>query len=190
MRVSRRQGLVGLLLFSFSAMAGGVALSVFRETRSEETPGIDAILALNFENAQRKTVSLADFQGKAILLNVWATWCAPCRKEMPSLDRLQATMGSSQFEVVALSIDRTGLDVVTPFFTEIGIKNLDIYLDKPAAVMRRAAVIGLPTTLLIDGQGRELHRWVGPKEWDSAEAIEEIRGYLGGGASPSATIPQ
>ena len=137
-----------------------------------------------FENAKGNPVGLADFRGKAILLNVWATWCAPCRKEMPALDRLQAELGGPDFEVVALSVDRNGLDAVRPFFAEIGIENLDIYLDQPAAAMKALGVVGLPTTLLIDGNGRELQRWLGPKEWDSPELVGEIRDHLGPAEAP------
>ena len=131
-----------------------------------------------FEDSGGNAISLADFRGKAILLNVWATWCPPCREEMPALDRLQAKLGGPEFQVLPLSIDRSGLDAVRPFFTEIGIENLDIYLDRPAAAMKAFGVLGLPTTLLIDSSGRELRRWAGPKEWDSSETIAEIRSYL------------
>ncbi len=131
-----------------------------------------------FEDSDGNTLSLAEFRGKTILLNVWATWCAPCRKEMPALDRLQAKIGGPDFQVVPLSIDRSGLEAVRPFFTEIGIENLDIYVDRPAAAMKAFGVLGLPTTLLIGSSGRELRRWAGPKEWDSPEVIAEIRSYL------------
>ncbi|MAN47715.1 MAG: hypothetical protein CMF04_16180 [Hyphomonas sp.] len=133
---------------------------------------------LTFEDSEGNSVSLADFRGQAVLLNIWATWCPPCREEMPSLDRLQVELGGSDFKVVALSIDRSGLDAVRPFFAEIDIQNLDIYLDRPAASMTAFGVRGLPTTLLIDSDGRELQRWAGPKEWDSPEVIADIRGYL------------
>lgn len=191
--MSRRHILVGFLFICLSAAAGGVvgvALFGFPDIRSGATSDTEMALDLNFENAQGETVSLADFRGKAILLNVWATWCAPCRVEMPSLDRLQTAMGSSQFEVVPLSIDRTGLDAVRPFFAEIGIEKLDIYLDKPAAIMGSAGILGLPTTILIDDKGRELQRWVGPKEWDDAEAVAEIRGFLENGSAlqPSSSM--
>lgn len=131
-----------------------------------------------FEDSDGTSLSLADFHGKVILLNIWATWCPPCREEMPALDRLQAKLGGSDFQVLPLSIDRNGLDVVRPFFTEIGIENLKIYVDQPAAAMKALGVIGLPTTLLLDSSGREIRRWSGPREWDSPEVIAEIRGYF------------
>lgn len=137
-----------------------------------------AISELAFEDSDGTARSLADFRGKAILLNIWATWCPPCREEMPALDRLQAKLGGPDFQVLPLSIDRSGLDAVRPFFTEIGIENLNIYVDQPAVAMKAVGVLGLPTTLLIDSSGREVRRWAGPKEWDSPEVVAEIRSYL------------
>lgn len=182
-----RRILAQFLLLGVTGAAAGIALSGLSAGRSGSKPDLPAALDLKFEDAQGSTVRLADFRGKFILLNVWATWCAPCRKEMPSLDRLQAAMGSSRFEVVPLSIDRGGLDAVRPFFAEIGIQNLGIYLDQRGAIMVAAALRGLPTTILVDASGREVRRWVGPKEWDSAEAINEIRANLEAeGTPPSA----
>ncbi|MEO3432351.1 TlpA disulfide reductase family protein [Inquilinus sp. CAU 1745] len=133
---------------------------------------------LRFQGADGNDLSLADFRGRVVLLNVWATWCVPCREEMPTLDRLQAELGGSDFEVVALSIDRGGFGDVRAFFSEIGIENLRIYLDQPGASMGTLGVLGVPTTLLIDRQGREVGRLTGPAEWDSPEAIDLIRRYL------------
>ena len=130
---------------------------------------------LRFQTADGAPLSLADFQGKLVLLNVWATWCAPCRKEMPTLDGLQARLGSETFEVVALSIDRGGLSPVQKFYSEIGVRNLEIYLDPSGGAMRTLGLFGLPTTLLIDPQGQEIGRLVGPAEWDSPEIMELIR---------------
>ncbi|MCF1506005.1 TlpA family protein disulfide reductase [Afifella sp. H1R] len=175
MRMTRgRLWLVLLIICLGLAGAGAGTLLLNAETSG----AAGAIADLTFEDSEGNSVSLADFRGKAVLLNVWATWCPPCREEMPSLDRLQAELGGPDFEVVPLSIDRNGLDAVRPFFAEIGIENLDIYLDQPAASMKALNVLGLPTTLLIDSSGRELQRWAGPKEWDSPEVIAEIRGYL------------
>ena len=84
---------------------------------------------IQFENGQGEAIGLADFRGKIVLLNIWATWCAPCRREMPTLDRLQAELGSPDFEVVALSIDRNGLSVVQEFYEELGLRELGMYVD-------------------------------------------------------------
>jgi len=170
-----------LLSAVVSAGAGAAAyhwVSKSPATNSTASNSVKPAATLSLEAAEGRLMTLADFRGKAVLLNVWATWCPPCREEMPSLDRLQAKLGGKDFEVVPLSIDRTGIDAVKPFFDEIGIKQLAIYLDRSANVMSSLKVVGLPTTVLIGPDGRELMRWVGPKEWDSLKTIEEIRGHI------------
>ena len=122
--------------------------------------------------------TLQDFKGKAVLLNVWATWCGPCKEEMPSLDRLQSKLGGKNFEVVALSLDRGGLDVTKKFLDKLGIKNLKAYVDKTSRAMKPLGVEGMPTTLLIDAEGREVGRLVGPAEWDSPEAQQLISAVI------------
>lgn len=133
---------------------------------------------VNFVNGDGKPMTSADFRGRTVLLNVWATWCAPCRKEMPTLDRLEQKLGGPNFEVVALSIDRQGRAVVTPFYRELGIKALRLYLDQSAKAIGPLEVVGLPTTLLIDRNGHEIGRKIGPAQWDSAENVELIRRYV------------
>ena len=121
---------------------------------------------------------MEDFRGKLILVNLWATWCVPCREEMPTLDALQAELGSDRFEVVALSIDRAGSPVVRRFYDEIGVTNLKIYVDKTMLSMTALRTVGLPTTILIDAQGEELGRLVGPAEWDEREMVSFLRGFI------------
>ena len=133
---------------------------------------------LRFEDAEGRALSLADFRGKVVLLNIWATWCGPCRREMPTLDRLQAQLGGPEFEVVALSIDRAGLEVVREFYDEIGIERLAMYIDSSGEAARDLGVLGLPTTLLVDRNGRELGRLIGPAEWDTPAMVAFIREYL------------
>lgn len=113
-------------------------------------------------------LSAADFRGHVVLLNVWATWCPPCRKEMPSLDRLNARRGGSAFEVVAVSIDRYPA-LVKSFYNETGIKTLRGYFDPDGRTTALLGVAGVPATLLIDANGREIGRAVGPGEWDSSQ---------------------
>jgi thiol-disulfide isomerase/thioredoxin len=137
------------------------------------------IAAIQFENADGQPRSLADFGGKVVLLNIWATWCVPCRKEMPTLDRLQAKLGGSDFEVVALSIDRR-MDEVRKFFAEVGIQKLMMYRDSSAKATRELGAVGLPTTLLADREGREVGRLIGPAEWDSPEMAEFIGCVISG----------
>jgi len=126
---------------------------------------------LVFRDGGGRPVSLAEFRGRVVLLNIWATWCGPCRREMPTLDRLQAELGGPDFQVLALSIDRAGLGVVSEFYNEIGIIHLPMFIDKSNEVSRQLNVVGLPTTLLIDRDGREIARHVGPAEWDTPEMV-------------------
>jgi thiol-disulfide isomerase/thioredoxin len=133
---------------------------------------------LHFTNAEGRDLSISDFRGRLVLLNLWATWCVPCRKEMPTLDRLEAKLGGPDFEVVALSIDRQGLEAVKSFFAELGIKALRIYLDQSGKAAFALNAPGLPTTLLIDRDGHEIARKIGPAEWDSPKAEGVIRRYL------------
>ena len=137
-----------------------------------------AIANVEFEDGQGRKRTLADFRGKVVLLNVWATWCTPCRAEMPTLDRLQQRLGGADFEVVALSIDRGGQAAVKSFFDEIDVRALAIYVDSTAEASGKLGAIGVPTTLLIDREGREVARYTGPKEWDRPEVIEIIEHYL------------
>lgn len=150
-----------------SAPATSLELSVFDQSR--EMPEI------RFADAEGRGLSLADFRGKVILLNVWATWCVPCRKEMPSLDRLQAQLGGDEFTVLPLSIDRAGLPAIKRFYEELGLKHLGIYVDASGGGSRALGAPGLPTTLLVDRAGREVARKVGPTEWDSPEMVALIR---------------
>ena len=175
---------VPLAVLGAAVLALSVAVSLFfwPSLADKTTPGgqgAEAVPELQFKDADGTALSLADFRGKAVLLNIWATWCGPCRKEMPALDRLQANLGGPEFEVVALSIDRGGLGAVEPFFHEIGIANLAIYLDESAAAMSALGVTGIPTTLLIGRDGSEIRRWPGPAEWDSAEMQALIRAEAG-----------
>jgi thiol-disulfide isomerase/thioredoxin len=133
---------------------------------------------IHFENGRGEAMSLADFRGKVVLLNIWATWCAPCRREMPTLERLQAELGGADFEVVALSIDRNRLPVVKEFYEELGLQELGMYVDASGKASRELSALGVPTTLLIDREGNELGRLAGPAEWDSPEMVRFIRSYI------------
>jgi thiol-disulfide isomerase/thioredoxin len=143
------------------------------------------VAGIQFEDNKGQSRSLADFRGKIVLLNIWATWCVPCRKEMPALDRLQTTLGGDDFEVVPLSIDRGGMDGVRKFYAEVGIQKLGMYRDNSGGATRELGAVGIPTTLLIDREDREIGRLIGPTEWDSPEMIEFIRCVIAGhGAAP------
>lgn len=133
---------------------------------------------LAFTDASGKPVRLADFRGHTVLLNLWATWCVPCRREMPALDALQAKLGSEKFEVVAVNIDTRNLDKPKAWLEEVGIKRLGYFADPSAKVFQDLKAIGkavgMPTTLLIDPNGCELGVLAGPAEWASDDAIRLI----------------
>ena len=139
---------------------------------------LDDIAEVRFVDADGRPMSLADFRGEQVLLNIWATWCGPCREEMPTLDRLQTQLGSPDFEVVALSIDREGVDVVRDFYAELDLQALRIYVDTSTMAPINLNVLGVPTTLLLDGNGREIGRYAGPAEWDSEAIVSAIRESL------------
>ncbi|PJK29211.1 TlpA family protein disulfide reductase [Minwuia thermotolerans] len=126
---------------------------------------------IGFKHGDGRDYNLDDWRGRIVLLNIWATWCPPCRHEMPTLDRLQDQLGGERFEVIALSIDRAGVGVVRSFFEETGVRRLRLFLDETGESVRKIGGFGLPTTLLIGPQGNELARLVGPAEWDTPEMI-------------------
>lgn len=136
--------------------------------------------SFKFIDGDLKATSLEDFRGKFVLLNIWATWCGPCRTEMPTLERLQKILGGPDFEVVALSIDNEGVPVVKQFYKELGIEALRVFVDPTMKAPLDLNVIGVPTTLLLDREGREIARYAGPAEWDSPEVVAVIRSHLQG----------
>ncbi len=144
-----------------------------------------------FKDGSGKTLSLADFRGKLVLLNLWATWCAPCRAEMPSLDRLQATLGGEGLAVLPLSLDRGGGPVVALFYGRQEISHLGVYVAGTGGGLPGALQIGgLPTSFLIDREGRIVGRLEGATQWDSPEALELIRFYLAEGKTPEKPLVQ
>ncbi len=173
-KVSFRLAAAGLIAASLPIAA---AQEPSRNFIIHEAP--KTVVAIQFEDADGRARSLSDFRGKIVLLNIWATWCVPCRKEMPTLDRVQTALGGADFEVVALSIDR-GMDAVRKFFAEIGIQKLAMYLDSSAKATRQLGAVGLPTTLLIDREGRETARLIGPAEWDSPDIAAFISCVIAG----------
>jgi len=144
--------------------------------RANMTPA--AVPDLGFEGVEGRQLTLGDFGGRFVLLNLWATWCAPCREEMPALDRLQAVLGSERFEVVALSVDHRGHELARRFLAENGIDHLGFYIDPTARANVTLKAFGLPTTLLISPDGREIGRLVGPAHWDGEDARALIEAAL------------
>jgi thiol-disulfide isomerase/thioredoxin len=128
--------------------------------------------------ADGKDIDLSAYKGRVVLLNFWATWCAPCIREMPSLDLLQDRLGGKSFAVVAVSIDRKGFAKIAPFLARIRVTKLHVYLDKTSTLYRKFGVQALPTTFLIDHQGLVRGYLEGPAEWDSKAARALIRFYV------------
>ncbi len=128
-----------------------------------------------FEDASGHAVSLSHFRGRVILLNLWATWCEPCRREMPSLDRLQALLGGPTFEVVAVSLDYGNFAKARAFYDEIGIRSLGLYFDVQSRLMKDLSIVAVPTTSLIDADGRERGWQTGAAVWDSPAMVAFIR---------------
>ena len=129
---------------------------------------------LTFLDDQNNQIDLNDYKGNLILLNFWATWCAPCRVEMPSLDRLEDILGDESFQVIAIAVEKTDISKIAEFYQEEGIEHLKIFHDESTKSGLYAKATGLPFTLLINKEGKEVGRKNGPWEWDSEEILEII----------------
>jgi thiol-disulfide isomerase/thioredoxin len=147
---------------------GHMAAFVFGKERQ-------ALPEVKFQDGEGRERTLAAWRGKVVLLNLWATWCIPCRKEMPALDRLQQELGSDKFEVVAVSVDRKGIAGAKKFLNDTKVGKLALFVDPTMRMTSQLRAPGLPATLLIDAQGREIGRLLGPAEWDSEDAKRLIR---------------
>ena len=138
---------------------------------------------LSFQDASGKPLTLAQWRGRTVLFNLWATWCVPCRKEMPTLDALERKLGGPDFQVVAVNIDTRDPEKPKAFLKEIGIDKLAYYADPDAKTFQDLKEIGrafgMPTTLLIDPHGCELGTIAGPAEWASDDAVKLIQAALG-----------
>jgi thiol-disulfide isomerase/thioredoxin len=136
-----------------------------------------------FKDGAGRERTLSDWSGRTVLLNLWATWCIPCRKEMPALDTLQADLGGAKFDVVAVNIDTRDPQKPLNFLKDIGVKHLAYYSDSSAKVFQalKAAgkAFGMPTTLLVDPSGCEIGEMAGPAEWASADGIKLVSAAAG-----------
>ncbi len=133
---------------------------------------------VTFQNAAGEEVSLADYRGRGIVLNFWATWCAPCVREMPQLDRLSAFVKENGIDVLTISEDRKGLIAAPKFYKTHNLRDLPVLADPRGKLMRAFKAPGLPLTVLINAQGQSVGRVVGPAEWDSPEIVEFVRACL------------
>ena len=177
-------GVVALVLVAAAAMGVWQTLMQPREP-ALRIPNMKMLAAprplppLDIRDVDGEPVSFDRFRGKVVLLNLWATWCGPCRTEMPGLDRLQAKLGSARFEVVALSTDVGGVKAVREFYDSLSIQHLAIFVEGEANVLAALDAPGLPITLLVDAEGREVGRYLGAADWESAEFARVLDRYIG-----------
>lgn len=169
------------------ALIAGAAHTVFAAPPQEAPAGIANFSLLEtpiplpgnpLRDEAGEAVVLKDRGGKVRLINIWATWCAPCVEELPSLDALQRKLGGDDFAVVAVSMDRGGFDDIRPFLKKTGISHLSVYWDENGAFSRALEVKGLPVTFLVDRGGRIIGKAVGPADWASPAAMDLVRGRI------------
>lgn len=171
------------------ANAGGVDPAALSDLRNGDMrklvvhPQPEESSTVVFTTAGGAELSLADFKGKTVLLNFWATWCAPCRKEMPALNEAQKVLGGDDFKVVAVATGRNDLGAINAFFTEYGVDSLDVYLDPSSALARDMGIFGLPITIILDTNGKEIARLRGDADWASEDAFAVLRAAIGGSES-------
>ncbi|MFU8778146.1 MAG: TlpA family protein disulfide reductase [Roseovarius sp.] len=166
-----------------TAMADTTALEALRDGDMRKLNFHSAPAAApltEFTRADGTTGTLADFRGRHVVLNFWATWCAPCRAEMPTLSNLQTQMGSEQFEVVTIATGRNAPTAMAKFFDEIGVDNLPLHTDPKSALARAMGVFGLPITVILDPEGHEVARLQGDAHWDSDSAKAIVQALIDG----------
>ena len=181
-----RAALLAMLIAAggFGASAGDAALG---ELTAVSPP--QPAPAISFADADGRSFELGDFAGKLLLVNLWATWCAPCLKEMPSLERLQDRLGET-IRVIAISQDRGGAKAVEPFVARLGLKSVKVYLDPKSAVGRAFKVEGLPASFLIDREGKVVGRVDGEAAWDSPEMLKALEPFVDAEGVVKTSLPQ
>ena len=130
-----------------------------------------------FKDINQKNVNLADFKGKLIILNFWATWCAPCKEEMPSLDDLKSNSRFNNLKIFPINIGQEDISKSEVFFKKLNIKNLDIYIDAPITLAKKFALRGVPTTIIFNKQGKEFARILGSIDFSNEEFINWLNTY-------------
>jgi len=180
MRLSFAVLYTGLVLCANAALADTAAIEALREGTMKKLVFQEpaAVSDAVFTDPDGGEYRLSDFEGKYALVNFWATWCAPCRKEMPMLSELQAEFGGERFEVVTIATGRNALPGIRKFFDEISVDNLPLYLDPRQKLAREMAVLGLPITVILDPDGREIARMRGDAEWNSESAKAIIKALI------------
>ena len=130
-----------------------------------------------FKDVNQEDVNLDDYKGKLLILNFWATWCAPCREEMPSLDNLQANIDLNNLKIFPINIGQENLAKSETFFKDLNIKNLDIYFDSPITLAKKFSLRGVPTTILFNKKGEEFGRIMGSIDFNNLEFINWLKQY-------------
>jgi len=133
--------------------------------------------SLTFLDAQEKQLDLNDYRGNLILLNFWATWCAPCKEEMPSLDLLQTNESLNNLKIFPINVGKDNIDKASEFFEDLGIQNLNIYFDSPVTLAKKFGLRGIPTTIIFDKEGFEFARIIGSINFEEKNFIEWLSSY-------------
>ena len=187
--LQRRTFLAVGLATGGTLLAAGTA----RKSRAEELRDLSGLVPANpptpapafaFTDAEGRRLTLADYKGRGVVVNFWATWCGPCVEELPSLDRLARAVAGSGLAVLPLSSDRGGAPVVQRFYQAHAIASLPVLLDPDMAAVHALGLQGVPTTLLIDRDGQERGRFEGSADWGSADATAKVTALIGGAARP------
>ena len=153
---------------------------------AKETPNIKNLVInkelktyknLAFLDSKQEIVKLDNYKGKLVILNFWATWCAPCKKEMPSLDSLKSYKSLDNLEVFAINVGKDNLKKSQKFFSELNIKNLEIYFDNPITLAKELSLRGVPTTIIFDKRGNEFARIIGSIDFSDKSFIEWLSNY-------------
>ncbi len=132
---------------------------------------------LTFQDSKKEQINLKDFRGKLILLNFWATWCAPCKEEMPSLDLLNKKVNLDNLKIFPINVGQESEEKAVNFFNDLKIKNLDIYFDSPITLAKKFGLRGIPTTILLNKDGLEFARIVGSIDFENEEFISWLRNF-------------
>jgi thiol-disulfide isomerase/thioredoxin len=170
-----KKGRAGAALILVIAAVSGLFLLYTQDTSGKRKQ----VAPIAFADEKGRTVSLAEFRGKVVILDFWATWCGPCQKEFPAFDRLQAKLGKRGLAVVPVSIDLKGLPAVDAFYAKLNILYLSKYIDDTRESAKALGLKGLPSTLVLDREGREVTRVEGPADWESKEVIALLNRLLG-----------
>ena len=163
-----------IFIFLISNVLANEAPNIKNIVVSKELKTYDNIL---FFDSEKNPVKLSDYKGNLVLLNFWATWCAPCKEEMPSLDALKANPNLDNLEIFPINIGKDNLDKSKIFFKDLNIKNLEIYFDNPKTLAKIFALRGVPTTILFNKQNQEFARIIGTIDFSDEEFIKWIKKY-------------